>query len=75
MAAVVGVAVGVPVGVDVGVGVGVDVGVPVGVAVGVGVGVAVGDRYLAKTARFDAEDALVTIRVNGRYSWDYSKGF
>lgn len=38
-------------------------------------GVAAGDRYLAKTARFDAEDALVTIRVNGRYSWDYSKGF
>jgi len=34
-----------------------------------------GDRYLTKTARFDAEDALVTIRVTGRYSWDYSKGY
>jgi len=38
-------------------------------------GVEVGDRYLAKTARFDSEDALVTIRVTGIYSWDYSKGF
>jgi len=37
-------------------------------------GVEVGDRYLAKTVRFDSEDALVTIRVNERYSWDYSKG-
>jgi PPOX class probable F420-dependent enzyme len=38
-------------------------------------GAEVGDRYLAKTARFDAEDALVTLRVSGRYSWDYSKGY
>jgi PPOX class probable F420-dependent enzyme len=34
-----------------------------------------GNRYLATTARFDEEDALVTIHVAGRYSWDYSKGF
>lgn len=34
-----------------------------------------GDRYLAKTARFDGEDSLVTILVTGRYSWDYSKGY
>jgi PPOX class probable F420-dependent enzyme len=34
-----------------------------------------GDRYLAKTEPFDREDALVTILVTGRYSWDYSKGY
>lgn len=33
------------------------------------------DRYLAKTARFNNEDSLVTILVTGRYSWDYSKGY
>jgi PPOX class probable F420-dependent enzyme len=35
----------------------------------------IGDRYLAKTARYDSEDSLVTIRVSERYSWDYSKGY
>ena len=38
-------------------------------------GAETGERYLAKTARYDAEDALVTIRVTGRQSWDYSKGY
>ena len=35
----------------------------------------VGHAYVEKTAALDAEDALVTIRVTSRYSWDYSKGF
>lgn len=38
-------------------------------------GAEVGERYLTKTARYDAEDTLVTVRVTGRYSWDYSKGY
>lgn len=38
-------------------------------------GPAAADRYLAKTARYDQEDALVTIRVTSRSSWDYSKGY
>lgn len=35
----------------------------------------VGERYLAATSRFDVEDALVSMRVTSRYSWDYSKGY
>jgi len=38
-------------------------------------GAETGAHYLAQTAYLDAEDALVTIRVTSRYSWDYSKGF
>ena len=34
-----------------------------------------GERYLAATAYLDQEDALITISVTSRYSWDYSKGF
>jgi PPOX class probable F420-dependent enzyme len=34
-----------------------------------------GRSYVEKTAALDAEDALVTIHVTSRYSWDYSKGF
>jgi len=34
-----------------------------------------GERYLAKTARFDQEDTLVSIHVTSRYSWDYAKGY
>jgi PPOX class probable F420-dependent enzyme len=34
-----------------------------------------GERYLAKTARYDEEDNLITIHVTSRYSWDYSKGY
>ena len=34
-----------------------------------------GERYLGQTAYLDGEDALVTIQVASRYSWDYSKGF
>ncbi len=35
----------------------------------------VGDGYLAKTAHLDAEDVLLTITVDSRFSWDYAKGF
>jgi PPOX class probable F420-dependent enzyme len=35
----------------------------------------VGRGYIESTAALDAEDALVTIHVSSRYSWDYSKGF
>lgn len=38
-------------------------------------GAETGERYLATTAYLDTEDALVTIAVSSRYSWDYSKGF
>ncbi len=38
-------------------------------------GAETGERYLATTASLDQEDALVTMRVTSRYSWDYSKGF
>ena len=38
-------------------------------------GAETGERYLSQTAHLDGEDALVTIRVASRYSWDYSKGF
>ena len=34
-----------------------------------------GRAYIEKTAGLDTEDALVTIRITSRYSWDYSKGF
>ena len=34
-----------------------------------------GARYIESTRMLDTEDALVTIDVTGRYSWDYSKGF
>jgi PPOX class probable F420-dependent enzyme len=33
------------------------------------------ERYLAKTARYDKEDTLVSIRVTSCYSWDYAKGY
>jgi PPOX class probable F420-dependent enzyme len=35
---------------------------------------AAAERYLAKTSHLDAEDALITVRITRRYSWDYSKG-
>ena len=35
----------------------------------------IGRGYIESTAELDSEDALVTIRVSSRYSWDYSKGF
>jgi PPOX class probable F420-dependent enzyme len=38
-------------------------------------GAETGERYLKQTAYLDGEDALVTVRVASRYSWDYSKGF
>lgn len=38
-------------------------------------GAETGERYLATTAYLDQEDALITMRVTSRYSWDYSKGF
>lgn len=34
----------------------------------------VGLRYVESTKQLDQEDALVTIDVTGRFSWDYSKG-
>ena len=34
-----------------------------------------GDHYLQSTAYLDQEDALITMSVASRYSWDYSKGF
>ena len=33
------------------------------------------DRYLAASSHLDTEDALVTVALESRYSWDYSKGF
>jgi PPOX class probable F420-dependent enzyme len=38
-------------------------------------GAQTGDRYLQSTAYLDQEDALITMSVTSRYSWDYSKGF
>ena len=35
----------------------------------------VGRSYIEHTAALDEDDALVTIRVTSRFSWDYSKGF
>jgi len=35
----------------------------------------VGRRYIESTASLDEEDALVTIKISSRTSWDYSKGF
>ncbi len=34
----------------------------------------VGERYIERTLSLDEEDALVTVKVVSRYSWDYSKG-
>jgi PPOX class probable F420-dependent enzyme len=34
-----------------------------------------GARYIESTRALDDEDALVTIEVTSRFSWDYSKGF
>ena len=31
-------------------------------------------RYLESTAAFDQEDALITVWVESRFSWDYSQG-
>ena len=33
------------------------------------------ESYIKTTASFDADDVLITITVQSRYSWDYSKGF
>lgn len=35
----------------------------------------VAERYLVRTRSLDQEDVLMTIRILGRSSWDYSKGY
>jgi PPOX class probable F420-dependent enzyme len=33
-----------------------------------------GPRYIEQTKELDQDDALITITIAGRHSWDYSKG-